>query len=174
MVKLVDCAKECWEALERNKEDGLQISKNSVPASVPEMAIICGGLDPTGVMPSLLQLALTPEAKRMLREEIDQAIGEFNPNDEAVITARNAQDKSRIGHKGSALMGAENFKTLAEGLNDIWDGGEESLSVASKNALSPAVEYITQNPNTVLGVMEEGRQKYLEHMFGVLGMELGM
>lgn len=34
-VNLVACAKECWAALERNKQEGMQISKNSVPASVP-------------------------------------------------------------------------------------------------------------------------------------------
>lgn len=122
-IALVSCAKENWEALERGKPATLQISKNSIPASMPEIAIIVGGLDPSCVMPSMLQLALKQETKNTMRAEIDEAIGEHNTNEEAALTATKAQDKSRIGHKGSALLGKEQLRKLAESLDDVFHEG---------------------------------------------------
>lgn len=58
-VRVIDCAKACWKKLESTKPPGLQISKNAILASVPEIAVIVGGVDPNSVMPAMLQLALT-------------------------------------------------------------------------------------------------------------------
>ena len=134
-LALVSSAIECWKALEAKKPGSLQISKNSIPASLPELAIIVGGLDSNCVMPAMLQLALSDETMDTIRSEIDDAIGMNNSNSDARETAIRAQNRSKIGHKGSALMGKEKFRELAESLGDCWEGGAKSVLVGAGNSL---------------------------------------
>ena len=172
-INLVACAKEAWAHLEENKPEGLNLSKNAVPAALPEAAVVCASLDPNGLMPSLLQLALEPETKSTIRKEMEESIGQFNNNVEASETAAEAQNRSKLGTKGQALVGKSAFKKTLEGFGDLWIGGKAAMVVSENSMLSTMVEHFAQNPNLVLYKMEEGRKVYIQYMAEIMGFELG-
>lgn len=96
-IAVVTTAKQCWEKLQQNM--GQPVSKNAIGSAIPELSLVIGGLDPGAVMPPLLQLALTEDAKTCMRTEVDEAIGGHGGNEEAKKTANAAQSKSRLGTK---------------------------------------------------------------------------
>ena len=92
---------DAWKSL--NKTMKVPISKNGLGAAFPEIAMIIGGLDESSLLPPLLQLNFTEGCKQVIRQEIDDTIGDKGPTQlEACKAAMEGQANSRIGIKGDA------------------------------------------------------------------------